>query len=208
MKVNVYVDGFNLYYRAIKNTRFKWLNLAAMARAMLRSHTVNQIRYFTAPITPRPNDLLAPQRQQLYLRALATIPNLSIHYGSFLTSRTSLPVANPLPGGPSFVEVLRTEEKGSDVNLATWLLTDALDDDFEMAVVVTNDSDLALPIQVVRDKFQKKIAVFSPTKKTTYRLRQAATFHIAIHRKYLRDNQFPPVLHDRSGNAIRKPTSW
>src|SRR5947208_16760199 len=48
------------------------------------------------------------------------------------------------------VEVIRTEEKGSDVNLATMLLVDSFAEEFELAVVISNDSDLAMPIEVVR----------------------------------------------------------
>ena len=51
----------------------------------------------------------------------------------------------PGTGGVSrqFVEVIKTEEKGSDVNLAVHLLNDAWLDRYECAVVVSNDSDLA-----------------------------------------------------------------
>jgi hypothetical protein len=208
MRVNAYIDGFNLYYRALRKTPHKWLNLHAMISSILPRDTINRIRYFTAPITPRPNDLTAPQRQQAYLRALQTIPNLTIHYGNFLTSPAQMMLAIPPATGSPLVNVLKTEEKGSDVNLATMLLCDAFDGDFELAAVVTNDSDLALPIEMVRDKFGLKIGVLSPTKKTTFKLQQAATFHIAIHTKHIRNSQFPPVLFDAQGNAIHKPASW
>ncbi len=208
MRANIYIDGFNFYYRAVRGTPYKWLNLHAMLVAMLPKDTINRIRYFTAPITPRPNDPMSPQRQQVYLRALETLPNFSIHLGNFLTNPTFMPLVNPPPGGPSTAYVFKTEEKGSDVNLATHLLCDAVDGDFELAIVVTNDSDLALPIQMVRDKFNLKIGVFSPTKKTTFRLQQSATFHIAIHKRHWRNNQFPPLVYDPQGNPIRKPATW
>ena len=54
--------------------------------------------------------------------------------------------------GPRTVEILDTEEKGSDVNLASHLLLDGFDDEYEMAVVVSNDSDLELPIRMVRTR--------------------------------------------------------
>ena len=51
--------------------------------------------------------------------------DLSIHYGHYLTPVTRMPLANPRRGGARTVEVVKTEEKGSDVDLATYLLLDA-----------------------------------------------------------------------------------
>jgi hypothetical protein len=61
-----------------------------------------------------------------------------------------MPLASPVPGGPTTVRVLKTEENGSDVNLATYLLSDAYEQVFEKAVVISNDSDLCTPIALVR----------------------------------------------------------
>ena len=60
---------------------------------------------------------------------------------------TRMPLHPPPATGPKTVQVMKSEEKGSDVNLATYLLVDAFDDDYEAAVVVSNDSDLAEPIR-------------------------------------------------------------
>ena len=69
MITNFYIDGFNLYYRALQGTPYKWLNLRKLAEALFPRDTIHKICYFTAPITPRPNDITQPQRQQAYLRA-------------------------------------------------------------------------------------------------------------------------------------------
>ena len=104
----VYVDGFNLYHRALKDTPYKWLDPAALARRLLPNDEIRRIRYFTARVSPRVTDPSAPQRQDTYLRALATVPGLSIHLGHFLTSKTRMPLVSPRPGGPLTVEVLKT----------------------------------------------------------------------------------------------------
>jgi hypothetical protein len=105
------------------------------------------IKYFTAKGLPRPSDPDQPTRQETYLRALRTTPNLEIHYGHFLTHPVRLPLVHPRPGQDPFVEVFKTEEKGSDVNLATHLLHDAYQHRFECAIVVSGDSDLVEPVQ-------------------------------------------------------------
>jgi hypothetical protein len=116
MKANVYVDGFNLYYGAVKATPYRWLNIAALCQLLLPCDQINRIEYFTALVSPRPNNPDQPTRQRTYLRALMTIPNLSITYGHFLLHDVSMPLAAP---GCGFARVVKTEEKGSDVNLAT-----------------------------------------------------------------------------------------
>ena len=207
MKANVYIDGFNLYYGRVKGTPYKWLDLAAMCRLLLPRDTINRIRYFTALIQPRPGDPQAPQRQQTYLRALATIPNLSIHYGHFLTQPVWLPFANPPARSPRTVEVLRTEEKGSDVNLATLLLTDAFDGDYEVAVVISSDSDLKLVIEIVRNKLGLPVGVLNPQKVTSWALQKTATFYRSIREGPLKASQFPITLTDAQG-TITKPAGW
>lgn len=137
----IYIDGFNLYYGALRNTPHKWLDVEALCRRLLPKDDINRIRYFTARITARPDDPQQAQRQETYLRALRTLPLVSIHYGHFLTHPVRLPLANPRPSGPRTAEVFRTEEKGSDVNLASHLLLDAFQKNCETAVVVSNDSD-------------------------------------------------------------------
>jgi hypothetical protein len=85
VKTNIYVDGFNFYYGAVKGTSYKWLDFAALCAKLFPRNQINRIRYFTALVDARPDDLQQPVRQQTYLRALETIPNLSVHYGQFRT---------------------------------------------------------------------------------------------------------------------------
>ncbi len=166
MRTNVYVDAFNLYYGCVKQTPFRWLDLAALSKAILPQHQIHRIRYFTALVStiPGDGDGAQPQRQQIYLRALSTLPNLSVHYGHYLTHERSMPLANPPAGGSRFVTVIKTEEKGSDVNLATMLLLDASRTDFEQAIVISNDSDLVLPVEVVRNEFHRPVGVIFPAR--------------------------------------------
>ncbi len=140
MKTFVYIDGFNLYYRALRDTPFRWLDLAKMCRIMLPKDDVVQIRYYTAIIKPWPDDPQKPIRQQMYLRAIRTIPNLSITFGHFLTHKVMMPIVDSDP--LQFVRVNRTNEKGSDVNLATHLLSDGFQGRYDTAVVISTQLGL------------------------------------------------------------------
>ena len=74
MVTNLYIDGFNLYYRALKDTPFRWLDLRKLAETIFPQDAIHRVCYFTARLDPRPGNPAQPQRQQAYLRALATLP--------------------------------------------------------------------------------------------------------------------------------------
>ncbi len=204
MKANVYVDGFNLYYGAVKDTPYRWLDIASMCQLLLPRDEINQIKYFTALVSPRPHDPGQPTRQQTYLRALRTIPSLSIILGSFLSHEIMMPLAPPATG---YARVIKTEEKGSDVNLATHLLMDAYNDDYEIAVIVSNDSDLCTPIRVVTDRFKKPVGVLNPQKHPSTALLPHVMFIKQIRAGVLAKSQFPSTLTDGDGR-FSKPSSW
>ena len=168
---------------------------------------MGRIRYFTAAVTDRPGDPTAAQRQQAYLRALQTVPNLTIHYGHLLDKTKLRPLAERPRTGPRIVEILDTEEKGSDVNLASYLLMDAFEDDYEMAVVVSNDSDLQLPIQMARTKLGKQVGVYDPSRRRSFQLDKAASWYRPLRRGPLSASLFPDTVSDAQG-PITKPRGW
>jgi uncharacterized LabA/DUF88 family protein len=210
MRTNVYVDGFNLYYCALKGTPCKWLNLRMMVECIFPRNHIHRIRYYTAMVLPPPWDPQKPQRQQMYLRALCTLPELTIHLGQFRSHPRQMPLVNTPTGSPRMVRVLYTEEKGSDVNLATHLLLDGFRGDYEAAIVVSNDSDLAEPIRVVRQELQLPVGILNPQmdgSRVAMGLRKVAAFYRPVTRKALNQSQFPPVLQDANG-VFSKPNGW
>lgn len=204
MKANIYVDGFNLYYGALKNTPFRWLDIAKLCYLMLPRDTIGQIKYFTALVNPRPTDPDQLTRQQIYLRALQTLPNLEIIYGHFLTHEITMPLAPPKNG---YVKVIKTEEKGSDVNLALHLLSDGYKNAYDVAVIISNDSDLLLPIQFAKKELGKKIGILNPQKHPSKVLTANADFVKNIRKGVLSKSLFPTSLTDSQGMFI-KPTTW
>lgn len=94
MNTYVYIDGFNLYYGALKGTRYKWLDLKAlMSRVLPSSHNIIKIKYFTARVSGAA-DPDAPRRQAIYLKAIKTLPEIEIHFGSFLSKTMWRPIIN------------------------------------------------------------------------------------------------------------------
>ncbi len=140
MKTVVYIDGFNFYYGCIKNTAHKWLDIEAFCRAALPNDDVQTIRCFTARIRgTTPSENAAATRQAIYLRALTTFPCILIHEGRYLNVEKRGILLIPALTPPPLATIRAREEKGTDVNLATYLLADAFRGVMEKAVVVTND---------------------------------------------------------------------
>lgn len=203
MRTIVYIDGFNLYYGALRKTPYRWLDVSCLCRTLLPRDDIRQIKYFTALVNPRPTDPDQLARQQVYLRALATIPNLEIIYGYFLTHEVTMALAD----GRGYARVVKTEEKGSDVNIATHLLADGFRDAYDLAVVVSNDSDLLLPIRFVTQELGKPVGVLNPQKHPSAALEPLAFFMKQIRSGVLAKCQFPPTLTDRDG-PFSKPEAW
>ena len=99
-KTYVYIDGFNLYYGSIKKTSYRWLDLDKFCHAILPNDNIHSIKYFTAKVSGRPGDWDAPIHQELYLRALRTIPHLEIIYGHFLTHSVPMTISGSNPNEP------------------------------------------------------------------------------------------------------------
>lgn len=206
MKTNVYVDGFNLYYGAVRHTAYKWLDIHKLCCLLLPQNEIHRVRYFTALVQNTPNDPTKAQRQQTFIRALETLPNLSVHYGSFLSSKVKMPLVHPTTTSHNAL-VVRMEEKGSDVNLASLLLADAFRGDFEVAAVLSNDSDLVLPIKIVSTELHLPVGILNPHKRFAVELMKVATFRKQIRKGALKASQFPQTLTDANG-TITKPAAW
>ena len=230
VETNVYIDGFNFYYGAAKDTPFKWANLKILCELVLPGIHIKRLRYFTALVKPTPTDPQKRQRQEVYLRALQTIPNLTVHYGHYLQSTVLMRLAHPPSTGPRSVEVLKMEEKGSDVNIATYMLVDAFRGDCDQQVVITNDSDLSEPIRIINHELKMPVGILNPhTQNTADRrarfagttplrakpsveLKKVARFYREITSEgsscHMAQSQFPTTFTDVNGKSIRKPGTW
>ena len=207
MATNIYVDGFNLYYGCLRRTPYRWLDLDRLCALLLPAHTIHRIRYFTALIPEKPTDLLKQQRQLTYIRALETTPDLSVHYGYFLTSRVSMRLEHPLPDGTTTARVIKIEEKGTDVNIASHLLMDAFDRECDTAVLISNDSDLIPAIRFAKERFGLTIGILNPHRNRSWALANIADFYRRIRRGPLSASQFPNRMQDANG-AFTKPPGW
>jgi uncharacterized LabA/DUF88 family protein len=169
-------------------------------------NNIVEIKYFTARVKSTPRNNNSPQKQQAYIRALEKhIPHLNVHYGHFLSHNVRMAHANP---PPNTVEVIKTEEKGSDVNLAVQMLNDAWLDKYDCAVVVSNDSDMAESMKMIREHHSKKVlGLITPGQdtRTSEQLKKHAHFVKKIRKSILKHCQLP---HKIPYTNIKKPADW
>jgi len=207
----IYIDGFNLYYGSLRGTCYKWLNLKALCTALLgEKHNIVSIKYYTATISSRGNKEDAVRRQQVYLRALQSyIPELSIYYGHYLTNRVMARLCKPLLNNSPFVKVFKTEEKGSDVNLALHLLNDAWLNLYDCAVLISNDSDLAEALRLVKEQHHKNVGLVVPgnekERRPSRELTRYANFIKRIRSHVLQNSQLPLRI---PNTPLKKPVNW
>ena len=203
-RVAVYIDGFNLFYglKAKRWRRYYWLNLRTFAENLLRPHHRFQVvRYFTARVFPDADDPGKQARQTTYLEALATLPDLSVHYGKFLPK--TLKCFNCGSVRHTY------EEKMTDVNISVTLLNDAQENLFDTAMIVSADSDLVGPVQSVLERYpSKRIIIAFPPKRTSFDLRNVASASFIIGQDKLRRSQLPETVTRSDGFPLIRPTSW
>ncbi|MCH8622923.1 NYN domain-containing protein [Undibacterium sp. TS12] len=210
-RTRVYVDAFNLYYGSLKGTNYKWLDLEKLCGFLLPNNDITAIHYFTAKVSARPNDPQQPVRQQTYLRALATLPKVQTTFGHYLSHTVSMPLAAPIIDNAGrthrYAKVIKTEEKGSDVNLAVQLLHDAHQNLFDVAVIISNDSDLVGPIKIIKATMGKTVGVLNPQKNASNTIKREVDFYKPIRTGVLTNSQFPSSLIDSVG-TFTKPAGW
>ena len=203
-RVAVYIDGLNLYYgmKSMGWRRYYWLDVQRLSENLLRPYQRLQfVRYFTATLLPEYTPAARVARQDAYLQALSSLPKVDIQYGFHIPKSITCPrcgVASPT-----------YEEKMTDVNIAVALLEDANNNRYDAAIVISADSDLTRPIEVVRQKFaNKRVRVAFPPKRHSLHLSEVATAAFTLGRKRIAQSQLPNPVTKPDGYPVPKPDNW
>jgi uncharacterized LabA/DUF88 family protein len=211
-QTRVYIDGFNFYYAAFRRSSFadyKWLDLVGFCEKALPRNDIELVRFFTARLDPSRGRAGQRSRQDVYLNALTMLPRLTIHFGEFVEHAKRQRFVHPPAGGPRAAEVWVPEEKGSDVNLASYLLLDAFRGAFDVAVVISNDADLLEPVRMVREELGRTVGVLrveGGQRRCIFSGR--ADFIRTVRRGHFAAAQLPQELTDSHGRRIVKPREW
>lgn len=202
-RVIAYVDGFNLYF-GLKQSGFKryyWLDVALLAHHLLKpGQQLVATHYFTARIRDNGRNAADQKRQNDYLEALA-LRDAKCQFGHYLEKTRECRKCHA-----SWQDY---EEKMTDVNIAVQMLADAFDDTFDIALVLSGDSDLTTPICRIRERFsEKRIIVAFPPGRQSSELKRRANGYLTIGEDKLRASQLPDQLTKPDGFTLQRPAHW
>lgn len=200
-RVSVYVDGFNLYFGMMEAglSNCRWLDIKLLAKNLLKpDQELFEAKYFTARVSNNPDK---QKRQSIYLEALYE-QGVKIIYGQYQMNNTECHRCGHI--------WVNANEKMTDVNIATQLIVDAYKDKYDMALLISGDSDLVPPIRAVHENFpSKRIFVAFPPKRHNNTVAIVAKGSLIVGRKKLIDSQLPTTVQKASdGYILNKPTDW
>lgn len=199
-RVIVYVDGFNIYFGMLDAgfEKCKWLNLKKLALSLMKpNQELIAIKYFTSRVSNNPDK---QKRQTSYIEALET-ESIQVFYGHYQRDKIECNRCSHI--WPSY------NEKMTDVNIATQMIIDGFQDNYDMAMLISGDSDLVPPIRAIHENFkQKRVFVAFPPKRFNNSVSLVAKGSLIIGRKKLVDSQFPNEVKKKDGYTLRKPGEW
>lgn len=201
-KVIAYVDGFNLYY-GLKDKgwrQFYWLNIQLLVNKLLKAdQQLIKTNYFTAKVKPESSK--KRERQKAYINALRTLSNFEVFYGRYKKFPRTCNACK-------FTEHIWAE-KMTDVKIAVAMLSDAYRGKFDVALLISGDSDLTPVVRSIKQMFPDKrvVAVFPPERHSD-ELKSCADGFLKIGRANLAHSVFPDEVERENGSILQRPSLW
>lgn len=206
-KLAVYVDGFNLYHalQKFKKPYLKWLNLRSLAEKFIDHNTevIEKVYYFSAIATHLEKEPII--RHRAYIEALATA-GIEFIGGNFKKK--------PLRYKNKHLELVwhKHEEKETDVNIAIYMVRDAVARLFDKLILITNDTDIVPAIKMAKteNKLIEIKILTPPTFSTHDSLREAIRPGkcISIAEKHVELSLFPSIIKKTNGKIIHVPLPY
>ena len=202
-KVIVYVDGFNFYFGLKKNPRWKkyyWLDMVKLFESFLRpNQKLVAVKYFSA----RVSDIEKSRRQNAFFQANLENPKFSLILGKYLRKEiTCFNCGN----------VIHTyEEKETDVRIATQIVADAYKGNFDIAIVVSADSDMIPALELAMEANKRIIVYFPPNQYSTNLATLSITNPIQLKRFETRfkESLLPDTIHLKKADFdLNIPQKW
>ena len=199
-RIIAYVDGFNLYFgiREAGFDNYRWLNVKDLVLSLLKPHQeLIAVKYFTSRVSQNPDK---QKRQSTYIDALESV-GVQIFYGNYQDGTQECKRCGH--------QWRTAKEKMTDVNIATAIIVDAFKDEYDMAMLISGDSDLTPPIREVHKHFKdKRVFVAFPPKRHNSSMSIVAKGSETIGRKKLLLAQFDEEVISKTGYKLKIPTSW
>jgi uncharacterized LabA/DUF88 family protein len=199
-RVVAYIDGFNLYFgmREAGFDKCRWLDVVKLINSLLEpNQELIKVKYFTSRVSNNPDK---QKRQSTYLDALEST-GTQIIYGNYQDNNTECNRCGHVWKS--------AKEKMTDVNIATSIIIDAFKDKYDMAMLISGDSDLSPPIKAIHELFkQKRVFIAFPPKRHNSTMAIVSRGSMIIGRKKLVDAQFDEEVISKTGFKLRIPDQW
>lgn len=197
----VYIDGFNLYH-GLKDQfgrSMLWLDLVSLGQSLRPTQRLVAVKYFTAPVLNNP---AAQGRQAHYQAALAARYPTQLET---IQGRYQSRSVKCVKCGHSYTKY---EEKETDVNIATALMTDAALHNMDTAILVSADSDLAPAVRASM-KLHPPLFVTAafPPKRSSLELKSLMPASFPIGSNKIKKSQLPAQF-TLGGASYQKPSHW
>lgn len=200
-RVMFFVDGFNVYHSLKgkkKYHKYLWLNYYALAECVIpKGDNISGVLYFSA--YPLYDDLKTKRHKIL----VSVLENTGVKV-----------IMSNFKDKERFCKNCRKwywsrEEKQTDVSMGVHLYKEAHLDNYDRAMLVTNDKDLVPAIKIAKDSFpRKKISVLFPMGRKADELKQVCDSYIYTKTKHLKRSQFPEEVTLPNGIVLSRPTTW
>jgi uncharacterized LabA/DUF88 family protein len=199
-RVVAYIDGFNLYFgmREAGFDKCRWLDVVKLINSLLEpNQELIKVKYFTSRVSNNPDK---QKRQSTYLDALEST-GTQIIYGNYQDNNTECNRCGHVWKS--------AKEKMTDVNIATSIIIDAFKDKYDMAMLISGDSDLSPPIKAIHELFkQKRVFIAFPPKRHNSTMAIVSRGSMIIGRKKLVDAQFDEEVISKTGFKLQIPDQW
>lgn len=200
-RIIAYVDGFNLYFGLREKgwRRFYWLNIQLLVQNLLMlNQELVKTKYFTARVIGSPEK---QKRQSTFIEALETLSNTQIFYGKYQLNPRECPNCGFKDQVPN--------EKMTDINIAVEMLSDAVNNTFDTALLLSADSDLCPLISSIKKTFpEKRVVVAFPPHRSSVELSKIAHAYFTIGRAKFAHSLLPPQIKKEDGTILKCPSTW
>jgi len=200
-RISIYIDGFNLYHSALQNvwTNCKWLDLNKLSGQFINPslENLNEVNYFSAVAHWIPHKA---KKHKEYMNALRAM-GVNVILGQFKEKDRKCQA--------TCKKCYKShEEKETDINIAVQLLSDAFEDKFDTALILSGDSDLAPAVARLKKMFPvKRVGIILPPYQLGADLISKADYVKKIRHEHLRKAILPLKI-DFAGLKIIAPKDW
>ncbi len=199
-RVVVYVDGFNFYYGIRRRpwNKYYWLDVVALFEQFMGpSQELVAVKYFSArPLGNQEKSL----RQNAFFQANLENRKFNLILGKYLKKKLECFKCH------NIIETF--EEKQSDVNLATQIVADAYQDNCDIAILVSADSDMIPAINLAREAGKKVFIYFPPNHSSSNMLSLGTPTRLERYESRFKKAMLPDRIVLKTGFELEIPAKW